>query len=69
MTTHKPTDKRKPGGRVSPEPLPPLKPLKPGSECSTPDRASETVRGAVSALRKLGRRRKDGAGDDPPEAA
>lgn len=69
MTTHKSTDKRKPGGRVSPEPVPQFKPLKPGSECSTPDLASETIRDAMSALRKLGRRRKDGAGDDPPEAA
>ena len=69
MTAHKPAHKRKPGERVYPEPEPRLRLLKPGSGCSTPELASELTQGLKAALRKLGRRHKDGAGDDPPEAA
>lgn len=69
MTARKPAKKRKRGERVYPESEPGLKLLKPQSECSTPEVASGMIQGAVSALRKLSRKRKDGDGDDPPEAA
>ncbi|MDQ3804152.1 MAG: hypothetical protein M3416_10020 [Acidobacteriota bacterium] len=66
MTAHKPAKKRKPGERVYPEPEPKLKLPKPGSECSTPELASELSQGLKAVLRKLSRRREDGSGDDTP---
>jgi hypothetical protein len=57
------------GERVYPEPKPGLKLLKPESECSTPELALELPQGVKAVLRKLSRKREDGAGDDEPEAA
>ena len=69
MTAHKSGKKRKPGERVYPEPEPRLRLIKPGSECSTPELASGLAQGVKAVLRKLGREREDGAGDDTPDAA
>ncbi len=69
MTAHKPAKKRKPGERVYPEPEPRLRLLKPDSGCSTPELASELSQGLKAVLRKLSRKREDGAGDDTPDAA
>ena len=69
MTARKTAKQRKPGERVHPGQEPKLKLLKPSSECSTPELASELSGGLKAALRRLGRGHKDGAGDDPPEAA
>ena len=69
MTAHKSAKRRKPRKHVYPEPKPGLRLLNPQSECSTPELAVEMSQELLSALRKLGRRRKEGTGDDPPEAA
>lgn len=69
MRTHKSAKKRKPGERVYPEPEPRLGLPKPGSECSTPELASELPQGVKAVLRRLGRKREDGPGDDSPETA
>ena len=69
MTAHNPAHKRKPGERAYPEPEPRLKLPKPGSECSTPELASEMTQGLKAVLRKLGRKRKGDDDDDTPEAA
>ncbi len=58
---------RRPGERVYVEPKTGLKLLKPGSECSTPELASEMSQEVMSALRKLNRKRTTGAGDDSGE--
>jgi hypothetical protein len=69
VRTHKSDGKRKPGKRVHPEPKPKLSLLKPSSECSTPELASELSQGLMAVLRKVRRKRKDGSDDDEPEAA
>ena len=69
MTAHNPAHERKPGERAYPEPEPGLELPKPKSECSTPELASEPSQGLKAALRKLGRRRRNGDDDDTPEAA
>lgn len=69
MRTDKSAGKRKPGERVYQEPEPKLRLLKPQSGCSTPELASELSGGLKAALRRLGRERKAGAGDDSPKAA
>jgi len=69
VTSHKSAKKRKEGEPVYPEPKSKLRLIKPGSECSTPELAPEVSQELLSALRKLGRKREDGSGDDPPEAA
>lgn len=71
MTSHKSAKKRKPGEPVypEPEPEPRLRLLKPQSECSTPESASELSEGVKAILCKLNRKRQSGAGGDTPEAA
>jgi hypothetical protein len=69
VTAHRSGKKRKAGEQVYPEPEPGLRLLKPGSECSTPELASGLAQGVKAVLRKLGRKREDGPGDDTPEAA
>jgi hypothetical protein len=64
---HKSAKQRGPGERVYVEPKTGLKLLKPGSECSTPEMAAEMSQEVMSALRKLGRKRKTDAGDDSRE--
>jgi len=68
MPTRKPAKQRgQQGERVDPEPR--LVLPKPGSECSTPELASKMPQELLSALGKLGRKRKAEADDDAPEAA
>ncbi len=69
MTARETAKQREPAERVHPGPEPRLRLLKLSAECSTPELASELSEGVKAALRRLGRKRKAGAGDDPPEAA
>lgn len=69
MKARESAGKRKAGQPANAEQKPKLRLLKPQSESSTPDSASELVQELKAALRKLSRKRKDGADDDSPEAA
>jgi hypothetical protein len=66
---HKSAGKRKADEQLKAEPKPKLKLIKPQSECSTPELASELSQGLKAVLRKLNRKREDGTGGDEPEAA
>lgn len=69
MTARKSAEQREPGGRGRPEPEPGPKLIRPGSECSTPELASELSQGVKALLRRLNRKRESGADGDTTEAA
>jgi hypothetical protein len=66
VTARKSAKKRESGGRVYPEPKPGIRLPEPGSECSTPELASELSQGVKAVLRRLGRKREDDDRGDPP---